>query len=204
MFRSEFDDAVLPYLVSDELAYAYIDEAQKMFCRKTEGIEDGRSFQLAIVPATEWYDLDKKILKLRKATDAATGRPVTMVNQERAEQNGIRFDGRTGPLRALVLGIEKGAARAWPMPDTSATVTLEVFRLPATVVEHDEFEIDEQHHQPLLMWVKHRAYGIKDSEVYDKRASEENLTNFERYCAAARIEQERARRVVGTVSYGGL
>ncbi len=204
MFRSEVDDAVVPYLVSDALVYAYIDDAQKMFCRWTEGIEDGRSFSLAIAPNVEWYDIDPAILKLRKAYDATTGREVRVINTEKAEFYGVVFDGRPGPVKTLVAGIEKHALRAWPMPNATATIPLEVFRLPRTVEAGDDLEIDDQHQQHLLIWVKHRFYGIKDSEVYDKRASEEKQQEFKDYCAAAKKEQERARRSAGTVNYGGI
>ena len=204
MFRSEFSDDVVPYLVSDALVYNYIDDAQKMFCRKTEGIEDGRSFTLAVAPGTEWYDLDPVILKIRKAVNTATGREVSLINTERAELAGVRFDGRTGPLNVLVLGIEKNAARAWPVPNAAAAVELQVFRLPRTVEAGDSLELDEQHHQHLLLWVKHRAYGIQDSEVTDKRKAEEYEQRFNSYCFEARKEQERARRVVGAVAYGGI
>lgn len=204
MLRSEIDDAAEPYLVADPLASAYVDDAQKMFCRLTEGIEDGRSFTLDISSGEEWYDLDKSILKLRKATNTATGRAVALVNQEKADAFDIRFDGRVGPVRALVLGIEKNAARAWPMPNATATVALEVFRLPRTIEAGDELEVDEQHHQSLLMWAKHRVYDIQDSDLYDVKKSALYEQRFRAYCARARIEQERARRVVGTVAYGGI
>ena len=204
MFRAEYDDLVLPYLVPDTSVYAYIDDAQKMFCRLTEGIEDGRSFTIPVVVPTEWYDLDPSILKLRKATDVATGRAVALVNTEKTDALGIRFDGRVGPLKALVLGIEKHAARVWPVPNVATTVELSVFRLPRTVEAGDNLEVDEQHHQHLLLWVKHRAYGIQDSEVRDDKKSAEHEQRFRAYCAQARTEQERARRVVGTVNYGGL
>lgn len=204
MFRSEFSDAVAPYLVSDALVYAYIDDAQKMFCRKTEGIEDARSFTLAIAVNTEWYALDPAILKLRRAVNSATGDDISLANPEKAASLGIRFDGRTGPVRTLVLGLEKGSVRAWPKPNAAATIALETFRLPRTVAACDGLEIDEQHHAALLHWVKHRAYGVNDAEVNNKRASDEAEQRFLTYCFEARKEQERARRVVGTVNYGGI
>jgi len=204
MLRSEIDDAVAPYLVSDSLASSYIDDAQKMFCRLTEGIEDGRSFTLSINTTSEWYDLDKSILKFRKATNAATGREITLVNQEKAEAAGIYFDGRQAPLQALVLGIEKNMARAWPKPNVAMTVALNVFRLPKTIAAGDELEVDEHHHQHLLMWAKHRVYSIQDSEITDKFKAEKYEQSFRAYCFQALKEQVRARRIVGVTSYGGV
>ena len=204
LFRSEFSDEAQPYLVSDKSVYAYIDDAQKMFCRLTEGIEDGRSYTLNVTPGTEWYDIDPAVLKVRKAVDTQTGRSVSLVNTEKTGALGIRFDGRTAPLKALVMGIEKHAVRAWPVPALPLVVALEVFRLPRTVEAGDDLEIDGQHHQHLLLWVKHRAYGIQDAEVRDDKKALEYEQRFRAYCAQARSEQERARRVVGAVMYAGL
>lgn len=203
LFRAEMRDQELPYLFEDEAVYTYINAAQVEFCRLTEGIEDGRSFKLSVVPGTEWYPLNKRILKLRKAYNAATGRPVEIVNQERAEQAGIRFDGRTGPLKALVAGIEKGGLRAWPLPSEAAEVALEVFRLPDPVGAGDTLEIDDQHHLPLLYWAKHLAYDTHDAEIFDRRKADDYEVKFRTYCARAKAEQGRARRQVSTVQYGG-
>lgn len=204
LFRAEMADAVLPYLISDDQVYRYLDDAQKQFCRWTEGIEDGRSFTLGITPATEWYDLDKTILKLRKAVNVATGVPLTVANPEKLEDMGIRFDGRTGPVKALVAGIHKNTLRAWPKPSAAVTVALEVFRLSKTIGAGDELEVDEQHHINLLLWAKHRAYGVEDSEVFNGKRANEFEQRFRTYCSEARKEQERARREVGTVTYGGI
>lgn len=203
IFRSEFFDTEAPYLVSDLLVYTYLDEAQKMFCRLTEGIEDGRKFKLEVKAATEWYTLSKSILKLRRASDAATGRPVPPVAAELIDQLDIRFDGRVGPLKAMVTGIEKGKVRVWPVPVEDVTVQLEVFRLPNTIGEGDDLEIDEQHHLALLLWVTHKAYAIHDTETYDRAKSEDFEFRFRAYCAAARAEQGRARHSAGNVMYGG-
>jgi hypothetical protein len=204
IFRAEISDVELPNFVSDDLMYSYIDDAQKMFFRLTEGIEDGRSFKLSILPDVEWYDLDKSILKLRKATNTLDGTTVDVVNIEKSADQGIRFDNKKGPIKALVAGIERQALRAWPMPNQAATVQLDTFRLPHTVSNGDEFEIDEQHQRHLLMWVKYLTYNIEDSELFNKRKADEYEGSFRAYCAMAKREQERARRVVGTVSYGGI
>lgn len=204
LLRDEIRDTAAPYLVSDMLLYSFINDAQKMFCRLTEGIEDGRSFQLSILPTVEWYDLDTAILKLRKATDVATGQEVVVVNMESAALNNIRFDGRPGPIKNLVAGIEKHALRAHPVPNAAATIALDTFRLPVTVAKDDDLEIDEQHHLHLTLWVKHKIFGIEDADLFDRRKADDYEERFSRYCEEARKEQERARRVVGAVAYGGI
>ncbi len=204
LFRTEVRDVDYPYLFDDEQIYAYINAAQVEFCRRTQGVEDGRSFTLAITPGTEWYPVNKRILKLRKAYFVDSGRPVEVVNQERTEQQGIRFDGRPGPLQALVAGIQKDTLRAWPLPNQAATVALDVFRLPKPVGEGDSLEVDEQHHLALLHWVKHLAYSVQDADAFDRTKAADYEARFVAYCERADVEQTRARRQVGTVQYGGL
>ena len=210
LFREEMNDLEDPYLWSDRLLYAYMNEAQEKFCRETEGIEDASTSSVCrinIAPAADWYPISPKILKLRRATRADTGRPLRLINSEKAPQEGVLFDGRPGPLSTLVTGLEKHKLRAWPMPNESLVVELTVFRLPLETITdagNQEFEIDEQHHLALLMWMKHRAYGKEDVETYDRRKAEDFEGRFLMYCVRAREEQIRARREVGTVAYGGL
>lgn len=206
VFREEVYDKEAPYLWSDELVYTYIDDAQKKFCRLTYGIEDARSFSLNVVGdgLTDWYELDPMILKLRSAYNAATGRPVNLVAAEKMDEAGIRFDGSVGPLKALVMGLEKNMVRAYPIPNAPVTVNLLTFRLPYTVGKGDTLEVDEHHHLNLLMWVKHRAYSVQDGEARDDKKAMQQRGEFEAYCAQARDEQSRQRRPVSTVSYGGL
>lgn len=54
------------------------------------------------------------------------------------------------------------------------------------------------------MWVKYKAYSIQDAETRDDKKAATNKDGFEKYCAAAKVEQSRMRRPVSSVSYGGL
>lgn len=209
-FREEMNDEAEPYLWPDRLLFRYLDEAQKNFCRFTEGIEDSATAEitrLSITAATEWYDVDKRVLKVREAADVATGRSYKVYNAEEATDAGVLFDGRTGPLRALVAGLTKNKLRAWPVPNANSTVELRVFRLPLlpiTDAGDEELEIDEQHHMALLMWMKHRAYGKEDAETFDRSKRDDFEERFRRYCAEAKAEQGRLRHQAGVVHYGGL
>jgi len=205
VFREEVSDIAEPYLWSDALVYTYIDDAQKQFCRDTYGVADARSFTVSVLAdGTEWYDTDASILKIRTAADSLTGREVPLVPVEKMTAQGMFFDGKTGPLRALITGLEKHTLRAFPKPNLAATVNLSTFRLPVTVASGDVFEIDDQHVLPLLYWVKHKAYNKQDSEVFDKDASDRFLAMWNAYCTAAKNEQSRAMHTAGAVMYGGL
>jgi len=206
LLRFEVSDEEADYLWSSVNLFGYIDEAQKQFCRQTHGIEDSRSFKLTVSAAKVWYDLDPAILQVRSAWDATTGAPVLVMAVERMPTYGYRFDGSTGTPKALITGMEKRTLRLYPVPTASATINLSTFRLPETITSTGtgEFEIDEQHHRHLLLWVKHRCYGVQDSEVYDKKKSSEFKQQFDAYCFDAKNEQDRMNRPVGTVAYGGI
>jgi len=204
LFREEVVDKELPYLWSDALIYGYIDAAQKQFCIDTYGIEDSRSFSVAVTPDEEWYPLDQKILKIRGAIELGTGRDVSVLAFEKAALAGITFAGQQGIPQALITGMEKNNLRLWPRPVVATSIELRVFRLPVTVEVGDDFEIDERHHRYLLNWAKHLAYDVQDSETYDKNASEKYKARHKEYCAAARDEQSRLNRPTSVVTYGGI
>jgi hypothetical protein len=206
LLRFEVSDQEEDFLWATPTLYGYIDEAQKQFCRQTYGIEDARGFKLTVTAAKIWYDLDPLILQVRSAWDATTGAPVPLMAVERMPTYGYRFDGSTGAPKALITGMEKRTLRLYPVPVAAATINLSTFRLPETISSTGtgEFEIDEQHHRHLMLWAKHRCYGVQDSEVYDKKKSMEFKQQFDAYCFTAKTEQDRMNRPVGTVSYGGI
>ncbi len=204
LFRAEVFDLELPYLWSDTLIYGYIDEAQKQFCRDTNGVADSRSFTIAIVPPTQWYAIDPKILKLRDAVNAATGLDMPIISVEKMAENSMKFDGTVGTTRALISGLDEGMLRTWPIPNEAMTIELRTFRLPAAVEAGDDLEIPEQHQRNILHWVKYRAYSVQDSETFDKGAADRYRALHDAYCGKARIEQNRVRRPVSTVTYGGI
>lgn len=210
LLRTEIKDDVAPYMMDDATLYSYLDDAQSMFCRLTEGIEDSRTpgiTDVAIVAGTAWYPISKLILKLRNVIRTSDGASIEVINSELAAKRGVRFDAKVGPLACLVTGLQKNELRAWPTPNQDAALNLSVFRLPLTPITDvgdQELEIDAHHHRHLLNWVKRLVYDNHDTELFDRRRSDEYGQRFEAYCARARVEQERGRRTVGTVMYGGI
>lgn len=202
VFRSEVSDLVAPYLWSDPLVYAYIDDAQKQFCRFTYGIDDSKSFTLSIVPATQWYAVDASILQIHSAYDSVTGDEIPVKTIEQLPR--IRFNGSTGPLDVLVKGLESRSLRAYPVPNKAQTIWLRTWRLPHDVVAGSNFEIDAHHVHALLMWVKHRAYDCQDADGGDKLLAEENRSKFIAYCDGAKTEQGRLRRSIAVTKFGGI
>ena len=208
LFRDEMVDQQAPYLWSDQLIYSYADDAQKMFCRFTDGISDATSplTQLDVGVGDSYIATSPLILRLRNASRADTGRAVEVVNIEDLPARGWRFDGRVGPVAALVIGEEAGKARTYPLPNEAVTINLSVFRLPLNPVTDDgpPLEIDEQHHRHLLLWMKSLAYGKQDAETSDKTKQRDFDAAFRSYCAGVKAEQQRARFKPRAIAYGGI
>lgn len=209
-FRTEMGDQVAPYFWQDEEIFEYADDAQVTFCRKTDGISDATTEAVTTVPVlpnTDWVDLHPSILKIRDCARSDTGQPIEVVNREDMPTKRWFFDGNTGTVRALVIGIEDNKARVFPKSNETVDLLLTVFRKPLTPVTDigdQALEIAAEHHVYLLLWMKHRAYSKNDADTFDKTKAAEFEGRFNAYCEQVQTEQRRKRHKNRTVAYGGI
>ena len=195
-------DEQLPYLWSDTLILRYLDEAQIEFCRRTEGIEDSTSSicTLSVPAGADSVTVSPKILKVRSATVADTGRSLEISSIE-AERGQPRVP--AGDPRTIVLKLNALKAQLLPAPSRDIVVGLDVMRLPLNRVESplDETEVDDMHSVALMHCALYRAYSRPDPETMDRTRADFFLQAFERECARASREQGRARKGGGTTSF---
>jgi len=207
-FRADVDDSVAPYLWSDDLIALYADDAQKKFCRLTNGIADSSSDLCSVdIEAGEPVAaIDKRILKIRRVQRDSDGRPLDIYNLEDLDLRGIRLTTQKGPVRAVVLGMEEHSVRWLDVPLLNDTATLAVYRLPLRDITttKTQLEIDSQHHVALLLWMKHLAYARQDADTHNEQLSQRYEAEFRAYCSEAKAEQDRARSKVRVVAYGGI
>ena len=210
LFRSEMVDEVEPFLWSDENIFGYEDDAQKMFCRNTDGIADATTVavtKIDVVPDNSWLNLHASILKIRKVTRSDTGLTVELLNQEDMDLRNMHFDSTKGPVKALITGMEGHKIRVWPISSETISLLLTVFRLPLNKITDDgdqTFEVDEEHHRHLLMWCKHLAYMKQDAETFDKSKAKDFEERFLMYCNKVREEERRKRHKSRLITYGGI
>ena len=220
LFRSDVRDQADPPLWSDVEVFSYMDDAQKMFCRLQGGIADASSAitQLTVPAGTVNATLSPRILKVREAHIAATGRSVEILNFEDLQTRGsggddygyrtigYSLDMSTGSVTAMVVGMDANKARLIRIPEQSTTISLIVYRMPLDTIEEADqpLEIDEQHHPHLLLWMKHRAHMKQDAETYDRGRSDQFRAEFLAYCDQAKAERERREHKYRSVVYGGL
>lgn len=223
-FRKDMSDEEEPQLWSDAEVYYYADQAQKMFCRKTGGLGDAStpSVTQLIIPADSSYVVTHPaILTIHNAfvltaTATPAGAPVRVVNYRDMVRHGHRFNAVPNRLRNLVIGMEPHKIFFDPIVNETALVQLVVDRLPIVpIVEPttdptdpafipQEFEVDEQHHADLALWMKHLAYSKQDAETYDRGRATDFEARFEAYCIKSKMEKERAMHKTRIVQYGGL
>jgi hypothetical protein len=209
MFRSEMSDQAEPYLWPTADLYRYLDDAQRQLCRRTDGIADATTSEvcrISVEPGTDWVDLHPSIKRLRSVTRADDGRGIDIVDHENLIRYGRAFGGPPGRVRALVTGMEANKARVFPASDETVELELTVFRLPMQPITEGStaFEVAEEHHDALLLWMKHRAYLKQDAETYDRAKASEFENLFVRYCAQVQEEERRKAFKVRTVAYGGI
>lgn len=219
IFRKEVRDEATPHLWSDEEIISYATHAQEMFCRLGGGIADSTS-AITVVPVVAGDDfspISPRILKIRAAYNAATGRDIQLLNYEDLQMGGFggqydygqyvsnfRLDSTPGEVTGLVEGMEPNKVRWVRIPLEDLTVKLIVYRLPLDDVdESTELEIDVHHQRYLLHWMKYLAHQKQDAETYDRGRAEQFRNEFEMYCDRAKAERERREHKYRAVAYGG-
>lgn len=219
LFRQEVRDEATPYLWSDEEILSYATHAQEMFCRLGGGIADATSAitELTVQADDEFTDVSPRILKLRAARNATTGRDIQLLNYEDLQLGGaggqydygqyvsnFRLDSTPGEVTGLVEGMEPNKVRWVRIPLEGLTVKLLIYRMPLEpVTEDEELEIDEHHQRYLLHWMKYLAHQKQDAETYDRGRAEQFRNEFEMYCDRAKAERERREHKYRAVAYGG-
>ncbi len=208
LFRNEMVDLEEPYLWSDLEALGYLDQVQKTLVRAIGGFADSTSLLTSVVLAidAESFPFDERILKIKSARRDSDGAPVAVVNFENLVQSGIRLDGRTGPVRAIITGMDEDNVVVYPKLSVAETLRLTIDRLPLYTIEEidDDLEVKEVHHRHLVTGMQGLAYGKQDAETFDKTKRDQFTAEFNAYCAEVKAERERRKSRVRVVQYGGL
>lgn len=217
-FRDDVVDLKAPYLWSEAEVYRYLNDAYTMFVRLTGGVPDFTSdvTQVPIVAGQVDAEVSTKILKFREARLASTGRVLDILNynslpaQPRIDYGVSRTqiaERTPGPVRAMVIGKQRGAVSWLQVPVENDSVSLIVDRLPLTTIAGDGqalSDVAEEHHLALLLWMKSLAYGKQDAETFDRGRRDEYRAEFTTYCVLAKAEMDRYKSRVRSIHYGGI
>ena len=217
-FRQDVVDVASPYLWSDDEVWRYAGDAQRQFVRLTGGVADVLSTACAIVitGGEPWGDLHPSVLRVMSLTRRSDNKPIEVINatdlgkmrsSDYGQIKSLVMDSLTGPVRYAVHGMQRGKLRWVQVPEVDDIADAHIYRLPLTVIDGHSQEIEdisEEHHISLIEWMKHLAYGKKDADAFDPKASANAEQKFRTYCAQVKAEWERYKHKTRVVSYGGL
>lgn len=187
---SHLDDAVEPYLWSDEQLLRFAGEAERQACRRgacTLIFDDSMTITLVADQAS--YSLDPAILRLERVLWTSTaGVALVEKTSERSLDNRELPEWRraeAGPpsryyVRGRMLFLDRVPTDADVTQD--ATLNLQVWREP--VFEADvssEPELQSQHHDALTHWIAYRALMIPDHEGVNKDIAAMHLGLFDQH-----------------------
>ena len=179
----ENDDSGLLWTNAEATRYA--NDAASEYCRRNPIVDSDTASicQIAVTAGTASYSLHNKILQVRRAR-------VTGEAKDLEKRTGDWMDARYGdwrattgtPLRCLE-DQDHHKLLLQPIPTANGTVDLTVGRLPLNDMDwirrqKQTPEVLLQHHSFLLHYMMHLAYLKRDSETYDKKASDRYLALF--------------------------
>jgi len=215
--RRRMDDAKGPYLVPDPWHIDAANEAEREACFRARLLFDDTPragvTTIAVEADQSRYPIDPSVFWIDAASfkrDAGgRERPLELRGLDWIrDRRGQQWDSSSRP--EVLADNGRDELRLWPTPTMPGTLQLAVYRYPLQPMEalDDEPEIGEAHHLALVNWLLYRAYGHKDSELYDERKSERALAEFEetfgkRPHTADVLRKQRERGRI-TTRYGGL
>lgn len=217
-FRSDVVDEAAPYLWKDDEIWGYMDAAYKQFVRLTVGIADFLSpvTRVRIISGNPVSTLDPSILRIMSAKKASDNSELTIANMsdqpflvsdDYSILSKLVLDNLPGPVRYMIIGAQRGKAKWVQVPAADDLVQMHVYRTPIVPVvdeNHPLDEVDAEHHEYFLDWMKHRAYLKQDAETFDREKSNNAEARFRTYCEQCKREWERYKHKNRVVVYGGL
>lgn len=205
-FRLDMDDLNPTYLWSEDEIKDYLDQAQIEFTDEVD----------VLYGTEEWsYDANEPfvaqpghVTRLRGAYIEGQSPDLELENYERwkaAHHNSWRVDTDVAP-KVLITDVEAGKVRLYPIPTSSGTMMVDVYRNPLKrVSDGAELEVtDKQQQLAILLMTRALAYLKQDSEAYDPGESQRLEDKF--YAMVDEFKQRvaRKRRRNIAITYGGI
>jgi len=198
-FRNRLDDAVVPYLWSNDELTDYLNEIVNDLCRDIPILEDATTAavcQYAITAGVMVVTLHARITVLKKARLTSQTRLLDLRTAQYmdAVYPGWESSAAGTPTILVTEGVGTGKVKLYPPSTVNETLNLTVYRLPVAdlVWASDQAvapELPELYHDKLMNGILWKAYSKQDVDTYDarKRDSHERMW---------RIDREEIRRAV--------
>ena len=209
VFRRDIKDSVKPYLVSDDAALLYLNEAQIEAARRARLITDSTSMvaTASVNAGDPEVSIDPRIVSIRRIRLASKTEQLRKMQAREMDAANPGWDAETSqsiPFFAI-LDYETNKIRLYPTPSASDDLQMTVVREPLDAMEFSsEPEIAPRWHLSLIEWVKFRAYINDDSELYDEKKAARALGLFEQEFGPKRSASDEAFEYVEYHDIGEL
>lgn len=221
-FRFQVFDHLEPYLIPEEIALDYLDEAQKTFCRDVVPIIDAKTPEITEIRLEQGqaeFEYDSRILRIREARLQSTNRILDISTMDeylgrtyvvdapydRASYNTARVLETEGQIQTLLVDYDTNMVRVVPKPNTDDTIFMRVERKSNDVNDcNDPIEVAEDYHRVIIDYMLYLAYSAQDSEIFDMDKADNAERRYEIGAQKARVSHRRRNGRMGQIRYGGL
>lgn len=188
-WRRKLDDALTPYLWSNDELTEYADNLQKQLCAEFFLIEDRRTPEIcsiSLVQGDSLLALSPRILKIKLAYIEGADTQLKVRTADFMDENFPGWDSDTtqgDPVYLVTRGVGMGEAWLYPVMPEAGTLNLVVYRLPLFDLDYSEhagmsLEIDRFAHLLThgIMW---QAYDKNDDGANNPLKAEEQRVLWE-------------------------
>lgn len=182
-FRNRAGDADrAPPLWLDEEIIGYLNEAQNEACERASLILDistAAVCQIAVVAGTATYNVDPRVLEIKRAKLDSATRPLVETSIEQLDEEMPGWETKTGTPTHFFQTSDTSLTLV-PTPIANDTLRQRVIRLPLQPMTgpEDEPEIAERHHYRMLDWAHRCGYLKEDAETINKARASEHEAAF--------------------------
>lgn len=183
--RQVLRDKRKPYLWSDDELVGWGTEAQERAARNARLIRDFSTpeiCQIKLTTARQDYDLDPRIIFVRRLTLDSRARPLAKVSYHDLDQRQSGWLTRTGTPDLWCTDFESGKVWFNRKPTAADTARLFVVRIPlcdlATTNLKAELEVAAAYRRPLHHYVCGMAYSKDDTDTKDDAKAAFHLGKF--------------------------
>ena len=202
-FREDERDAVAPYFWSDGQLVRFANRALAVFAENTLSIVDD-SIVVDFTAGADTLPYHEYIIDVLDAQLVMDGKDWPLDVKAPVDVPRSRMP-KTGRPSMLVVNGATGSMRLAATPQQDGEVRLTVIRRQKADLHKDSrlTDVNRAHRETLLLYIKHRAYSVKDAEVFDAVRSGQYLSEFNFECQRVYESELRRRSAARSIRYRG-
>lgn len=186
-FRLQADDSATPYLWSDALVLAYLNEGQVEAARRARALEDGTTSavcQISVLAGTATYAVDPRVLFIRRVKLASQTLPLPKIHPRDIDSFAPGWDSEPNGDPIVWMPYGNQSVRLHRTPAANTTLHLYVVRDPLADMTTSGSpvlsELPPRSHHGLVNYALHKAYLHRErQDQYRPEESRERLDMFE-------------------------